>query len=33
MFSGALVAVFFGLIAVIGGLSAVCFVLGFKVTP
>lgn len=30
MISGALVALFYGLIAMIGGLSAVCFVLGFR---
>lgn len=29
--AGALVALFFGCIAMLGGLSAVCFVLGIKV--
>lgn len=32
MFSGALVALFYGLCAMLGGLGAVCFVLGIK-TP
>ena len=31
MASGALIALFFGLIAMLGGLSAACFVLGLKV--
>lgn len=31
MISGALVALFFGLVAVLGGLSAFCFVLGLRV--
>lgn len=30
MFSGALVALFYGLLAMLGGLSAICFVLGLK---
>lgn len=30
MFSGALVALFYGLCAVLGGMSAACFVLGLK---
>lgn len=30
MISGALVALFFGLMAVLGGLSAFCFVLGIR---
>lgn len=31
MFTGALIALFYALCAVLGGLSAVCFVLGIKV--
>jgi len=30
MASGALIALFFGLIAILGGLSAFCFILGIK---
>ena len=31
MFAGSLVALFYGLVAMLGGLSAVCFVMGLKV--
>lgn len=31
MFSGALVGLFYGLCAMLGGLSAACFVIGLKV--
>lgn len=31
MFGGALVALFYGLCAMLGGLSAACFVLGLRV--
>ena len=33
MISGALVALFFALMGVLGGLGAVCFVLGFRSNP
>ena len=32
MASGALIALFFALIGMLGGLSAVCFVMGLKVS-
>ena len=33
MISGALVALFFALMGMLGGLGAVCFVLGFRANP